>query len=164
VTARAKWLPMMSAALCLPLVAAVVVLTHRTSDTTTVGAARRAALAVAPGIARDVLSYDYRTIDADIARAQAETTATFAQQYATTAAQLKSAAQTNHAIVQAQPHAPGIVSAITDNVVVLVFVDQVSVTEPAEATTPTTHAAESRVQMTLRHVNGKWLLDGLSDV
>lgn len=155
---------LLSAALCLVMAVLVAVLTQRESDARAVDHARHDALLAAPRIVRDVLSYDYRTMDADIAQARRDTTGAFAQQYDAYATDLESKAVANRAIVQAQPQAPGIVSASAHRVVILVFVDQVSVRQPQASAQPTTSAAQSRVQLTLQKVGSRWLLVALSAV
>jgi Mce-associated membrane protein len=153
---------MLGAVLCLPLLAAVAVLLLRDQDAVQVRHARAAAMAAATTAAGDVLSYDYRTLDADIARAQADATGVFAAQYRRTAAALQQQAAHNRAIVQATPSRPGVVSATADEVVVLVFVDQASVRQVAGAKTPTTRIDQSRVRMTMTRVGDRWLVSQLA--
>ena len=89
-------------------------------------------------------------------------TGDFARQYIAAAAELESKAVANRAIVQAQPHAPGIVTASEHEVTLLLFVDQVSVRQPSGTATPLTRASQSRVEMTLSLVDGTWRLAALS--
>ena len=150
------------AVLCLPLTAAVVVLLLREQDAIDAQHARAEAMAAAVGAASDVLSYDYRTLDRDVARAQGDATGLFARQYRQTAESLKQQAAKNRAIVEATPSMPGVVSATADEVVVLVFVDQASVRQIAGAKTPTTRIDQSRVRMTMTRVGDKWLVSQLA--
>ena len=164
---RRRWswsrrLTVVGAVLCLPLLAAVTVLLLRDQDAVKVRHARSAAMAAATVTAGDVLSYDYRTLDADVARAQADATGVFAAQYRDTAAALKQQAAQTRAIVQATPSRPGVVSATADEVVVLVFVDQASVRQVAGAKTPTTRIDQSRVRMTMTRVGDRWLVSQLA--
>src|SRR4051794_28125350 len=154
--ARSRLVPLAAVASipCIPAAVGVALLVRHDSADAAVQSARQQALTAASRIAREVLSYDYRTIDRDIATARADTTGLFAKQYATTAAQLKSEAQQARAIVQATPSAPGIVAASRDTVVVLVFVDQASVKQLPGQKTPTTRIDQSRVQMTLDRTDG----------
>jgi Mce-associated membrane protein len=124
--------------------------------------ARTDAVAAARIAAHDLLSYDYRTIDTDIARAKSETTGEFASQYASTAAQLLAQAKQVRAIVQAKPSTPGVITATGNQVVVLVFVDQLSVKEVAGSRTPTTRIDQSRVRMTMTRVGDRWLVSQLA--
>jgi Mce-associated membrane protein len=120
------------------------------------------AVTAAKGAVHTILSYDYRSIGSDIASAKADTTGEFARQYASTAAQLLSEAKQVKAIVQATVGTSGVVSASRDDVVVLVFVDQASVRQVKGQKTPTTRIDQSRVQVTMTRVNGKWLISALA--
>jgi Mce-associated membrane protein len=159
-----------AALLCLPAGAAVALLSMKVShDQATavisggpVAQASTEAVAAAHVAAHDVLSYDYRTIGKDIARAKSETTGEFAQQYASTASQLLAQAKQVRAIVQAKPSQPGVITATADQVVVLVFVDQLSVKEVPGAKTPTTRIDQSRVRMTMTRVGSRWLVSQLA--
>jgi Mce-associated membrane protein len=150
------------ALLCLPAAAAVGVLASKVGADTSVEQARTAAVSAATSAVRDILSYDYRTLGTDISRAKAETTGLFASQYASTSAQLLAQARQLRAIVQARPSQPGVVSATADEVVVLVFVDQLSVKQVAGAKTPTTRIDQSRVRLTMSKVGGRWLVSQLA--
>jgi Mce-associated membrane protein len=153
-----------AAALCLPASVGVVLLAGRASATADEDNARHGALSAAARIARDVLSYDYRTIDSDITRARAETTGEFARQYATAVDDLRSQAKQTQAIVQARVRDTGIVTASADRVVVLVFTDQVSITRDPGAATPTTRVIPGTVQLTLSKVGDRWRISQLSAV
>lgn len=160
---RPSWPPLvLSTALCVLMAVLVSVLAQRDAQARQTDRARHGALASAARIVRDVLSYDFRTIDADIARAQRDTTGEFAAQYNDAATELRSRAIANRAIVQAQPQPPGVVSANARQVTLLLFVDQVSVRQLPGASSPLTRATQSRVQMTLTEVDGTWRLSALS--
>ena len=150
------------AALCLPAAAAAVLLLVRGPAPDATAHARRDALHAATGAVHDLLSYDYRTLDADVSRAKTRTTGVFSQQYAQTAGQLLTEAKQLKAIVQASVGLPGVVSASGDRVVVLVFVDQASVKQLPGQKTPTTRIDQSRVQVTMTKVHGTWLVSALS--
>lgn len=151
-----------AAALCIPVAAGVVLLTDKASAARGRDDARHDALGAAGRIARDLLSYDYRTIDRDLARARADTTGSFARQYADASTQLRGQALATHAIVQARVRDTGIVSASADRVVVLAFIDQVSITRASKSAVPTTRLIPSAVQMTLTDVDGRWRVSGLA--
>ena len=153
-----------AAALCVPAAIGVVLLAGRASATSDEDRARHDALKAAARIARDVLSYDYRTIDSDIARARAETAGEFARQYATAVEDLRAQAKQAQAIVQARVRETGIVTASADRVVVLVFTDQVSITREPGAATPTTRAIPGTVQLTLSKDGDRWRVSQLSAV
>ena len=150
------------AVLCLPAAAAAAYLLVRGPAPDATAHARHDALQAATVAVRDLLSYDYRTLDADIQRAKTRTTGAFSQQYAQTSGQLLGEAKQLKAIVQASVGLPGVVSASGDQVVVLVFVDQASVKQLPGQKTPTTRIDQSRVQLTMTKVGGKWLVSALS--
>lgn len=153
-----------AAALCVPAAVGVTLLAQKTSAATERSSARHGALDAAARIARDILSYDYRTIDQDLGRARADTTGQFARQYAAAATQLRTEAVASHAIVQARVRDTGIVTATSHTVVVLVFTDQASITRAAGSAVPTTRLVPSAVQMTLVDVGGRWRVSTLSAV
>lgn len=159
---RRGLISVIAAALCVPVAVGVVLLSVKASAATDRNQARHGALGAAAHIARDLLSYDYRTIDRDLARARAETTGEFARQYAAEITQLRSQALASHAIVQARVRDTGIVSAGGDRVVVLAFIDQVSITRTSASAVPTTRLLPSAVKMTLAQVDGRWRVSALS--
>ena len=160
--ARRGLVSIVAAALCVPTAVGVVLLCVKASDAIDRNDARGTALGAAARIARDLLSYDYRTIDRDLARARSETTGEFARQYAATTTDLRAQAVASHAIVQARVRDTGIVSASTNRVVVLAFIDQVSITRTSASAVPTTRLIPSAVKMTLAEVDGRWRVTGLS--
>ncbi|HET6818363.1 MAG TPA: hypothetical protein VFH66_14140 [Mycobacteriales bacterium] len=161
--ARRGLLTAVVAALCVALLAADVVLWLHNRHGAAVERARSQAVAAAREAARDILSYDYRSLKTDIAKAKSETTGLFAKQYAGTAGTLLAQAAELRAIVQATPASPpAVVSATSDEVVVLVFVDQASVKQPAGAKTPATRIDQSRVQMTMTKVGDTWKVSQLA--
>jgi Mce-associated membrane protein len=154
------------ALLCLPVAAAAIVFWLQTPSSPTppslLSANSSAAVTSAKASVHTILSYDYRAIDANIASAKAATTGVFAHQYAGTASQLLSEAKQAKAIVQATIGSSGVVSASPTNVVVLLFVDQASVRQVKGQKTPTTRIDQSRVQVTMTLVGGKWLVSNLA--
>ena len=153
---------LVAAALCVPAAAAVVILGLRDRTAEATDDARAAAVTAARSDVEDLLSYDYRSLDEDMARAKTESTGVFAAQYAQTAQRLAQEAKATHAIVQATASNPGVVSATEDQVVVLLFVDQASVKLLTGATSPTTRIDQSRVQVTMTKVGGRWLVSQLA--
>jgi Mce-associated membrane protein len=120
------------------------------------------AVAAARAAIRTISSYDYRSIDSDIAAAKADTTGDFAKQYASAAPRLLAESSQLKAIVQATVGFAGVVSASPNDVVVLLFVDQATVREPPGSTTPTTRIDQIRVQVTMTRVGDRWLVSTLS--
>jgi Mce-associated membrane protein len=158
--------PLVIALLCLPAAVAAVVFWVQTpavpAATSLLSASSQSAVAAAKSSVHTILSYDYRSIDADIASAKADTTGEFAHQYSGTASQLLSEAKQVKAIVQATIGSSGVVSTAKGDVVVLLFVDQASVRQVTGQKTPTTRIDQSRVQVTMTRVNGKWLVSALA--
>jgi Mce-associated membrane protein len=152
----------LATALCVPAAAAVVVLDLHDRSADATDDARAGAVVAGRSDVEDLLSYDYRSLDADMSRAKAESTGVFAAQYAQTAARLAQEAKATRAIVQATASNPGVVSASKNQVVVLLFVDQASVKQLTGATSPTTRIDQSRVQVTMTRIDGRWLVSQLS--
>jgi Mce-associated membrane protein len=161
VTGRRGLLTAIVIAACVVLAGCDVALWLHNRDDAPLDQARTEAVAAAKQAVHDVLSYDYRNLDADIAKAKTETTGLFARQYAGSADALLAQAAQLRAIVQATAAAPGVVSATKDEVVVLVWVDQASVKQLAGQKTPTTRIDQSRVRMTLTKVGGRWKVSQL---
>ncbi len=147
-------------ALLAALVAAAVVLLGVTGwaavqlrDRRLVAAARTDALAAARIAAVELLSYDYRRLDADFARARKHVTGRFAEEYATTTEKtVRPTATRYQAVVEASLVDAGVRSASRDRVVVLVFVNQVSRNTRLAAP----QIDQNRVRMTLSLVDGQW--------
>ncbi len=118
-------------------------------------AARTDALAAARAHAESILSYDYRRIDADIAKAKKATTGSFSDEYAkTTSTVVKPTAIQYKAVVSAQVRAASVRSVSPDEVVVLLFVNQT--TTSTRITGP--KVDQSRVRMTLVKSGDDWLV------
>jgi Mce-associated membrane protein len=148
--------------LCVPAAVALPALAGREADAAEAEQARTAAATAAKQAVEDVLSYDYRTVDKDIARARSEATGQFAEQYDASAQQLADQAKQSRAIVQATSSAPAIVAADGGQVVVLLFVDQASVKQLDDAGSPTTRIDQSRVGVSMTRVGDRWLISQLA--
>lgn len=122
------------------------------------------ALVAATSAAQKVLSFDYRTINADIARAKATATGPFLTQYEQSAASLVKDAGPAKAIVQASVQSGSVVNASNGRVVVLLFVDQASVRQNSGQKTPVTRIDQARVQMTMTKQHGRWLVYSLASL
>ena len=159
---RRGLISIIAAALCVPAAVGVVLLAGKASAAHDRDNARSGALGAAARIARELLSYDYRTIDRDLARARADTTGALARQYADAATQLRTQALATHAIVQARVRDTGVVTVSADRVVIVAFIDQVSITRAAKAAVPATRLIPSTVQMTIVRTGDRWRVSGLS--
>jgi len=113
----------------------------------------------ATGAVASVLSYDYRHLDSDFARAQGLLTPKFRKQYDdTTAKGVRPLATKYKAISSADVSAAGVVETGSDRAVVLVFVNQ-TVTN-TQLTAP--RLDRSRIKVTLVRSHGRWLIDKLT--
>lgn len=132
---------------------------HRALDSS-----RGDALVAATSAAQKVLSFDYRTMTADVARAKATATGPFLHQYEQTSASLVKEVGPAKAIVQASVQSGSVVNASKGQVTVLLFVDQASVRQTSGQKTPVTRIDQARVQMTMVKQHGRWLVAQLSSL
>jgi Mce-associated membrane protein len=137
------------------LLGAVIVLGWSTWQASRTAAAGEHALAASRPHAQEILSYDYRNIDADIARAKKDITGPFQKEYSdTTSKVVKPTAVQYHAVVTATVKAASVVSASPTKVVVLVFVNQTTTSTQVQGA----KVDQSRVRLTLVRTGGKWLV------
>ena len=135
--------------------AAAVRLGAQAHDDAAVATARSTALAAARTEIRQILSYNYRTIGADLARARSDTTGEFRGEFGVLAGQLIGpAAAQQHTITWATVPGASVVSATADRVVVLLFIDQ----NTANKAQPQAQQVASQVRVTMQRVNGRWLV------
>ena len=126
--------------------------------------ARASALVAATSAAQKVLSFDYRTMAADVARAKATATGPFLAEYTKTAATLAKEVGPAKAIVQATAQSGSVVSATRHRVDVLLFVDQASVRQQGGTSSPVTRLDQARVRMTMVERHGRWLVSSLASL
>jgi Mce-associated membrane protein len=128
--------------------------------------ARGEALAAAQKAAPVVLSYDYRHLDRDFARARALLTGHFLDQYGrTTKTVVAPTATKYHGVVKATVATPtdggapaaSVVSATPDRAVVLLFVNQVT----QSTRLPQPRLDLNRVRLTLTHTSAGWKVSGV---
>jgi Mce-associated membrane protein len=120
-----------------------------------------AAEAAATRETRATLSYNYKTLKADYATAEAGLTARFRPSYVSTTTSSVSAAATKyHAVSTAAVTAAGVSAASATSATVLVFADQtVTNTQLAHP-----RLDRSRIKVAMLKVGGKWLIDNLSPI
>ncbi len=117
--------------------------------------ARTEATAAAEATAVDVLSYDYRHLDRDFARAKAGLTGSFVDDYAkTTRTVVRPTATEVRAVVKADVAASSVVRADPNRVVVLLFVNQTTTSTRLDAP----KVDLNRVRLTMDRVDGRWLV------
>ena len=148
--------------LCLLAATALVALLLEQRSDQATERARTQAVSAARAAAGDILGYDYRSVDQSIRRARASTTGAFRKEYDETAKKLLPESKQLKAIVQATVGSSAVMSASSDRVVVLLFVDQATVKQVPGEKTPTTRIDQSRVRVTMTKVDGKWLVSELA--
>jgi Mce-associated membrane protein len=108
-----------------------------------------------------LLSYDYRGIEADLERERAWLTGSFADDYASLVTEeIAPAAAKVKVVTEATVTASGVTSADHDEVVVLVFVNVT--TRSSELDQP--RVSGSRLSVTAKYVDGEWRISALEPV
>jgi Mce-associated membrane protein len=115
-------------------------------------AAVRHALAASTAAAQAIFSYDYRSFDTSVANGQSFVTGGFATEYGQTTAALKQTAIAEKAVVRAAVSATGMVSARTDRVELLLFLNQYR----RNANIDGEKVDQNRVVLTMVPVKGEW--------
>ncbi|MFI7410006.1 hypothetical protein ACIBU0_15200 [Streptomyces sp. NPDC049627] len=158
---RGRLLTVLLAVLLVASLAAAFALAWKSWDARRTETARTEAVAAAQKAAPVVLSYDYRHLDRDFARARAHLTGDFRDEYGkTTKTVVGPTATKYHGVVKATIAAPAsggtpaasVVSASSDKVVVLLFVNQVT-----ESTQVSGSRVDlNRVRMTMTRTDEGW--------
>jgi Mce-associated membrane protein len=143
--------------LCIAVAALDVLVLTRLQDRDRSDDARADAVAAARTAATEILSYDYRSLDKDIAKAKSDATGKFLREYSSTAGRLLEQAKQLKAVVQASVASTAVVSAKPNTVVVLAFVDQATVKSGDKQT----RIDQNRVRMTMQRVKDRWLVSEL---
>ena len=115
-------------------------------------AAVRQALATAPAAAKAIFSYDYRTFEDSIANGRTFATGDFEKEYAQTTAALRETATKQQAVVAAEVSSTGVVSATTERVELLVYLNQYR----RNVNTAGEKVDQNRVVLTLVTVDRQW--------
>ncbi|WP_327729859.1 hypothetical protein OG250_30215 [Streptomyces sp. NBC_00487] len=161
---RRPWRRLLTMALCVVLVGglvALVVLGWQYREGRRAEQARGEALAAARKAAPVVLSYDYRHLDRDFARARTHLTGAFRDEYRrTTTTVVGPTARKYHGVVKATVTAPAdggrpaasVVSAGPDKAVILLFVNQVTTSTQVTGS----RVDLNRVRMTLTRTSEGW--------
>ena len=123
----------------------------------TSSSARDAGMQAAAKLTQQVLSYDWKTIDADTKAAEAVLAPSFRTEYAKTMAGVKDQTVKNQVKLTATAVSTSIVSATEHKVVALVFVNQVTTAK----TTTNQRVDSSRVLVTLTRGDGDWRISKL---
>lgn len=126
---------------------------QRLDDSQHTAANRTSALAAGRQIAVDIAEYDYRHIDQDFSRVDAEATGTFKQQFGTSAAGVRDAIVTVKAVSTAQVASAGVVTAGSRSATVVVALNRTVV----NAQSPKGTTSAFGLQITLQRKSGRWL-------
>jgi Mce-associated membrane protein len=154
-TSRSDLLVLLAGLVAVALLLTAGLLAARARSEDRVEQARTAALAAAESHAVDLLSYDYRHLDRDFARAGRALTGSFADDYATTTETVvRPTALEVKAVVTAEVAASSVVRAAQNKVVVLLFVNQTTTSTRVEGP----KVDLNRVRLTLTRVDGEWLV------
>lgn len=114
--------------------------------------ARDAGMQAATTLTQKVLSYDWKTLDADVAASEKVLAPSFRSEYAKAMAGVKDQTVKNQVKLTANAVATSIVSATEKKVVALVFVNQVTVAKG----TANQRLDQNRVLVTLTRDGGEW--------
>lgn len=154
-------LPTLAIVLAVVLAAAVALLglqVMRTPSPDGLDQIRGDALKAGQSGAKTLLSYDYRTLDKDFAAGRRVATGKFEGQYTTTTAKtVTPSARKYHVTVTAQVVAGSVVSARRDRVVLLLYVNQDTVSDLVK----NGRLDQNRVEMTMVPVDGRWRVSEL---
>ncbi|SDM84732.1 hypothetical protein [Nonomuraea jiangxiensis] len=125
-------------------------------------AAGAQAMAAARKVAPDLLSYDYRTVEADLAKARTYTTGALTGQYRELATTLVPRARAQKVVQTVAVAGVGVEHAEPDRVEVLLFVNTGTVKEiPGEAE-PQQQFTQNRARFVMVRQDSRWLVADLS--
>jgi Mce-associated membrane protein len=128
---------------------------------TQIDVARAAGLTAAGALTARLLSYDYRTLDENLASAQEATSGSFADEYGRLSSEVvRPNAVARHIVTSAQVVGSGVVTASRDTLVALLFVNQ----STTAADQPVARIDRSRARVSLAFVGGSWRITGITPV
>jgi Mce-associated membrane protein len=148
-----------AAGILVVFLAAVAIWTGlRISHLDAVNTARTQALAAAKTYGVEVASYNYKELNHDFGVVEQNSTTSFRATFAQSSASLGQVLAKYKATSVAQILAAGVASASTSKVVAVIFVNQTV----SNSKTSSTTTDQSRLEMTLLHQNGRWLIDNVT--
>ncbi|GAA3121076.1 hypothetical protein GCM10010466_10000 [Planomonospora alba] len=124
--------------------------------------AGRQALAAARSVAPDMLSYDYRTIEQDLARAAGYATGELTEHYRRLSATLAPSARRQRTVQSATVAGAAVESAGPDRAEVLLFVNMSTSRTPSGEEAPRRRVSQNRARFVMVKQDGRWLVAGLS--
>ncbi|MGW6376837.1 h domain protein [Rhodococcus sp. NPDC055112] len=158
---RRTVLAAVAAALVIALAAGVGVLFYQHLQDNKTEQARTDAVAAAGEQAVAMLSYNYNTVDADLAKAADGLTGPFKEDYNTLVAEvIAPGAKEKKLSVQVTVQGGSVVSADPDDAVVLLFLNQITTSADA----PDAATTGSRVRMEMHKDGDRWLTGRLTPV
>jgi Mce-associated membrane protein len=143
--------------LVLLLIATVIVEAVRLNDSSsgkTLSGFQRSALNAARIYATEFATYSYKDFDAQVALTESHAVDPFLSQYKSKTAQLRSAIVKAQSVSTAKVIGAGVASSSSTTVVVDLFLDQTI----SNSGSPTPRVESQRVEMTLVHRGGSWLI------
>jgi Mce-associated membrane protein len=141
---------------CLVLAIGCLVLWHQSDQDEAIERAREDGLAAAQSDAKDLLSYNFRTLDYDLSKARSEMTPDMAKSFADYWQIFRPSVEKAQAQALTQIQVASVTDATADRVEVLLFVKMISVN--AAHKEPQVDTSWPRLQM--KKVGKKWLIDG----
>ena len=132
------------------------VLWHQNSQDQAVEQARPQGLAAAQSSAKDLLSYNFRTLDYDLKKAQGEMTPGMAKSYGDYWKIFRPSVEKSQTQALTQIQVAGVTQATSSHIEILLFVKMISVN--AAHKEPQVDTSWPRLQM--KKVGKKWLIDG----
>ncbi|WP_433437327.1 hypothetical protein [Nonomuraea sp. CA-141351] len=125
-------------------------------------AAGAEAMAAAKEVAPDLLSYDYRTVEADLARAGTHTTGELTKHYKELTTSLVSRAKAQKIVQTVAVAGAGVERAGPDRVEVLLFVNTGTVKETAAKTGLQQQFTQNRARFVMVRQDSHWLVADMS--
>ncbi|MDA0635007.1 hypothetical protein OUY22_16430 [Nonomuraea sp. MCN248] len=120
------------------------------------------ALAAAKAVAPELLSYDYRTVERDLARAGQHTTGALTREYAELSGSLSARAKERKMVQTATVVAAAVERAEPGRVEVLLFVNTGTITEAEGGAGPRQQVSRTRARFVMIEKGGRWLVSDLS--
>lgn len=125
-------------------------------------AAGAEAVAAARTIAPDLLSYDYRTIEQDLARAGEHTTGALAEHYRQLSGTLVAKARAEKTVQTAAVAGAAVMHAEPGRVEVLLFVNMGTVKQVPGKAEPQQQVSQNRAKLVMIKKDSHWLVEDLS--
>lgn len=147
------------AAVVVALAASTGVLFFQWQTQQSANSARTAAVSAAQQKVPALLSYSYSSFGSDLAQAETGMTARFRATYGQLmTGQIEPAATKHQVVTQATVSATSVITAQPDSAILLLFLSQQTKTNTKQESV----LNDTAVRVTMRQVNGTWLIDDLT--